>query len=166
MGQHSSTENSMGITWTFCNPPVQQRPPQAPRKDIAHFPQMHGLYFYLTVVVTITHCLGLGKEENGHYHRVLQPKPFADPILTSPGGRAISAPHFCLLSSGMKLCFACSGLVDPDRNSWQKTPRLACPGILKFIFKSCYTESSWALRGLSRKGFSTRKQKKGLEILS
>lgn len=55
---------------------------------------------------------------------------------------------------------ACSGLADPDRNSWQRTPRLACPGILKFIFKSCYTDSSWALRGLSRKGFSTRKQRK------
>lgn len=85
-------------------PPVQQRPPQAPRKGTAHFPQIQGLYFYLTAVVTITHHLGLGKEENSHCHRVLQHKPFTDPILTSPRGRAISAPHFCLLSSGLKFC--------------------------------------------------------------
>lgn len=82
----------------FCNSPSQKGAAQAPRKSIAHVPQIYGLYFYLTVVVTITHHLGLDKEENSHCHRVLQPKPFADPILTSPRGRAISAPHFCLLS--------------------------------------------------------------------
>lgn len=51
------------------------------------------------------HHLGLGEEEDGHYHRALQPKPFADPTPPSPGRRAGSAPpHFSLLSSEVKLC--------------------------------------------------------------
>jgi len=75
---------------------------------IAYCLQKHGLYFFLMTAGTVTHHLGLGKEDNGCYHRALQPKPFADPTLPSPMERerkttAVSAPlRFSLRSSEAK----------------------------------------------------------------
>lgn len=94
------------ITQTFCNPAVQQRIPHTPGRGITHSPQKHGLHFYLIMAGTVTHRLGLGEEEGGRSHRTLQPKPFADPTLPSPGGRRAGSdpPHFSLLLPEIKLC--------------------------------------------------------------
>lgn len=97
--------------------------------------------------------------QSGRRGRRLLPRGFA--------GQALRWPH-STTSWGKKSWFspaARSGLAHPDRNSWQRTPRLACPGILKFIFKSCYTQSSWALGGPFQQRFFYKRAQEGLEIL-
>lgn len=69
-------------------------------------------------------------------------------------------PSQCPLIWSKNSAHAHLGLAQPNRNSWQRTSRLACPGIIKFIFKSCYIQSSWALRGLPSTVFSTREHRK------